>query len=156
VREKINHWNIGVQDWLRKCIYERSPLKSKSLNQLYVFFVSAFWHGFYSAYYISFTLWFLQLHLQTLMFKYFKSGKPLLAKLYNKSGKVGEALLAMVVMLSFSHSATYFLVLERSAGWMFMKRVYFIPQICLVLLTVVFTVLPAEKTKKEGKAVKEA
>ncbi len=90
------------------------------------------------------------------MFKYFKSGKPLLAKLYNKSGKVGEALLAMVVMLSFSHSATYFLVLERSAGWMFMKRVYFIPQICLVLLTVVFTVLPAEKTKKEGKAVKEA
>lgn len=90
------------------------------------------------------------------MFKYFKSGKPLLARLYNQSGKIGEAVLAMIVMLSFSHSATYFLVLERSAGWMFMKRVCFIPQICLALLTIIFTLLPTEKSKKIEKTVKDA
>jgi hypothetical protein len=62
----------------------------------------------------------------------------------------------MIVMLSFSHSATYFLVLERSAGWMFMKRVYFIPQIGLVLMTIIFTLLPAEKSKKNEKTIKDA
>lgn len=79
-----------------------------------------------------------------------------MARLYNKSGKIGEAVLAMIVMLSFSHSATYFLVLERSAGWMFMKRVYFIPQIGLILLTIIFTLLPSEKPKKVEKIVKDA
>ena len=53
VREKINHWNISVQEWLRKSIYQRSSLSNKTANQLYVFTVSAFWHGFYFAYYIS-------------------------------------------------------------------------------------------------------
>lgn len=111
-RDKINNWNISVQEWLRKCIYQRSPIKSKMLNQLYVFAVSAFWHGFYSAYYISFFLWFTQLHMQSLTYKYFKSGKPLLARLYAKSGIVGHVILSMLVMLMFSHSATYMLVLD--------------------------------------------
>lgn len=42
-------WNMRTQKWLQMCIYERS-----NFNQLYVYMVSAFWHGFYPAYYIGF------------------------------------------------------------------------------------------------------
>jgi hypothetical protein len=113
--------------------------------------VSAFWHGFYSAYYISFVFWFLQLHVQNLAFKYFKSGKPLLARLYNQSGLVGNIILSMLVMLMFSHSATYFLVLDPSSGWLLMKSLYFAPQLILIVLAVVFTFLPAPRQKQEKK-----
>lgn len=111
MRDKINNWNISVQEWLRKSIYNRSNIKNKSLNQLYVFVVSAFWHGFYSAYYISEVLWFVQLHLQTLIFKYFNGNNTLLNKLYKKSGGMGTFILAAIVTLEFNHNATYFLIL---------------------------------------------
>lgn len=42
-------WNKRTQRWLQMCIYERS-----NFNQLYVFLVSAFWHGFYPSYYFCF------------------------------------------------------------------------------------------------------
>ncbi|CBK22438.2 uncharacterized protein [Blastocystis hominis] len=42
-------WNKRTQRWLQMCIYERSHF-----NQLYVFLVSAFWHGFYPSYYLCF------------------------------------------------------------------------------------------------------
>lgn len=120
------------------------------LNQLYVFLVSAFWHGFYAAYYISFFLWFLQIHMQSLTFKYFKSGKPLLARLYKASGIVGNIVLSALVMLIWSHNATYLLILDGHYCLQLMRSVYFVPQIILVALTVVFTVLPAPRESKGG------
>lgn len=42
-------WNMRTQKWLQMCVYERS-----NFNQLYVFMVSAFWHGFYPSYYVGF------------------------------------------------------------------------------------------------------
>jgi hypothetical protein len=141
----VSSWNISVQEWLRKCIYQRSPIKSRMLNQLYVFLVSAFWHGFYAAYYISFFLWFLQLHLQSLTYKYFKSGKPLLARLYSKSGVIGHAVLSILVMLVWSHNATYLLMLDGDYCLELMRSLHFAPQILLAALTIVFTFLPAAR-----------
>jgi hypothetical protein len=111
VRDKINNWNVGVQEWLRKAVYQRSPFKGKTANQLYVFIVSAFWHGFYSAYYISEVLWFVQLYLQALMFKYFNKNTGVINRLYEQMGKIGHVLLALVVSFEFTHNATYFLIL---------------------------------------------
>ena len=111
VRDKINNWNISVQEWLRKAIYQRSPFKGKTANQLYVFTVSAFWHGFYSAYYISEVLWFVQLYLQTLIFKHFNKNTTVVNKIYEKMGKVGHVLLALLVSFEFTHNSTYFLIL---------------------------------------------
>jgi lysophospholipid acyltransferase len=148
VRDKINNWNISVQEWLRKAIYQRSPFKGKTANQLYVFVVSAFWHGIYSAYYISELLWFVQLHLQALMFKYFNKNTTFINKLYEKSGLIGHVLLAVVVSFVFTHNATYFLILEGEYCWKFMTRMYFIPEGAMLLLIAIFTLLPR---KKEGK-----
>ena len=47
----VHYWNCRIQKWLQMCIYERS-----NFNQLYVYIVSAFWHGFYPAYYCAFGL----------------------------------------------------------------------------------------------------
>jgi lysophospholipid acyltransferase len=70
VPEKVNSWNIPVQEWLRKCVYERLvDSVSKGKAKLITFMVSAFWHGFYGGYYIAFTLTFLQLYLAGLVFK---------------------------------------------------------------------------------------
>jgi lysophospholipid acyltransferase len=147
LREKINNWNMSVQEWLRKCIYQRSSIKNRTLRQLYVFGISSFWHGFYPAYYITFGLWFIQMHIHTAAFKYFKSGKPLLAQLYNRSGIIGNIILANLVMFLFSHIATYFLILDTDSCWRLMKSLYFTPQIILVVLAVVFTFLPVPREK---------
>ena len=49
--QTVHYWNCRIQKWLQMCIYERS-----NFNQLYVYIVSAFWHGFYPAYYCAFGL----------------------------------------------------------------------------------------------------
>lgn len=69
VRAKIANWNMSVQEWLRRCIYERSPFENKMIGQLYTFIVSSFWHGYYGGYYISFFLWFCQQYAAQLVFK---------------------------------------------------------------------------------------
>ncbi len=151
IRVKLSNWNMSVQQWLRKGIYERSSIKNRHLKQLYVFGVSAFWHGFYPAYYISFGLWFLQLYVHNLAFKYFKSGKPILAKVYNKLGLVGNIILSTLVMLLFSHNATYFLVLQTEYCWLLMKSLYFIPQLILLGLALIFNLLPSPREKQSQK-----
>ena len=100
-----------VQEWLRKCIYQRSGIKSKSMNQLYVFVVSAFWHGFYVSYYITFVFSFLQLHVQGLVFKHCKNGRSAFVKVYKKLGIVGKVLLSLSVLFLFSHMVGPFLIL---------------------------------------------
>jgi hypothetical protein len=90
-------------------------------------------------------MWFTQLHMQSLTYKYFKSGKPLLARLYQRSGIVGHVILSAMVMLMFSHSATYLLMLDGAYCLELMRSLYFAPQIILVGLTVVFTYLPVPR-----------
>jgi len=139
VREKINFWNIAIQEWLRKGIYNRSNIKNKSLSQLYVFSISAFWHGFYFAYYLSMVFWFGQLYLQGLIFKYCRNGRSKLVKLYNKTGKAGFVILSILVQMLFSHCAVYFLILEGYYSYKMMIKLKFLPQIILIVLIAVFS-----------------
>lgn len=139
VREKINFWNIGIQEWLRKCIYNRCNIKSKGLSQLYVFAVSAMWHGFYIAYYFSFFIWFAQLYLQGIIFKYCKNGKAPLVKIYKKMGIFGYALLWFLVHMSFSHCGAFFLILEGYYGIQLFLKLYGVPQILLFVAIAIFS-----------------
>ena len=68
LRVKISNWNMSCQEWLRKCIYERSTFKNKTYRQMLTFLVSAFWHGFYGGYYLSFMFWYVQIYLSQLIF----------------------------------------------------------------------------------------
>lgn len=48
----LKNWNMAVQSWLERYIFKRSPVRS--LSKYITFFASAFWHGFYPGYYITF------------------------------------------------------------------------------------------------------
>ena len=63
--ENFNYWNRSVHLWLKYSVFIRVinlPFKifknNYSLAQMITFVFSAFWHGFYTSYYISFVLLF--------------------------------------------------------------------------------------------------
>ena len=139
---------MGVQEWLRKCIYQRSGIKSKSVNQLYVFVISAFWHGFYVSYYITFVLAFMQLHVQGLMFKYCKSGQSVMVKTYRKMGVPGKILVSFMVLFQLSHIVAPFLILISKYAIKYLVAVNFVPQIILFILLAYFSVVKPPKIHK--------
>ena len=118
--------------------------------------ISSIWHGFYVAYYISFAMWFAQLHLQGLIFKYCKNGRSNLVKMYNKSGIAGWILLTILVQLLFSHCGAYFLIMEGYYNWKMMLKLKFVPFIILIGLIAVFSTIrpprdPKPKTQDQSR-----
>lgn len=116
-----------------------------------MFVISAFWHGFYGAYYISFTLWFSQLYLQGLIFKYCKNGRSILVKIYEKLGLAGKILLSFAVQFLFSQSAASFLILRGYYCIKLMTKLQFAPAIVLVVLIVMFSVIKPPRDPKLAK-----
>lgn len=112
IRVKVANWNHTVQEWLRKTIYVRSPFKNRGVSQLWVFLVSAVWHGFYAGYYFTFFLWFVQLYMQGEIFRYVKDDSSKLKKIYNSLGFFGHCLLTVILSIIFSHNAAFFAILD--------------------------------------------
>jgi lysophospholipid acyltransferase len=58
-RAYLENWNINTNNWLRNYMYLRVTPKGKKPGfraSLATFVTSAFWHGFYPGYYLSFIL----------------------------------------------------------------------------------------------------
>ncbi|KAJ2161870.1 Lysophospholipid acyltransferase [Coemansia sp. RSA 552] len=55
LRELIDSWNIGTNTWLRHHVYLRIN-GSRTRATVLTFLVSAWWHGFYAGYYLTFVL----------------------------------------------------------------------------------------------------
>ncbi|KAJ2046832.1 Lysophospholipid acyltransferase 1 [Coemansia sp. S155-1] len=64
IRELIDGWNIGTNTWLRHHVYLRImsqstkhvPPSSSTAATVMTFLVSAWWHGFYPGYYLTFVI----------------------------------------------------------------------------------------------------
>lgn len=59
VRAYLGSWNINTNNWLRNYMYLRVTPQGKKPGfraSMATFFTSAFWHGFYPGYYLSFIL----------------------------------------------------------------------------------------------------
>lgn len=50
LRDCIEHWNKGTNRWLRLIVYDRVKTNATALT----YALSAFWHGFYPGYYLTF------------------------------------------------------------------------------------------------------
>ncbi|KAJ8676449.1 hypothetical protein QAD02_012236, partial [Eretmocerus hayati] len=50
LRDSIEAWNKGTNQWLRMIVYERVPQN----KTVFTYALSAFWHGFYPGYYLTF------------------------------------------------------------------------------------------------------
>ena len=58
-RAYLENWNINTNTWLRNCVYLRVTPKGRKPGfraSLATFVTSAFWHGFYPGYYLTFIL----------------------------------------------------------------------------------------------------
>ena len=58
-RAYLENWNINTNKWLRNCIYLRVTPRGRKPGfraSLATFATSAFWHGFYPGYYLTFAL----------------------------------------------------------------------------------------------------
>jgi lysophospholipid acyltransferase len=75
VKKMVYSWNITIQYWMKKYVYMRLVAKGEDApiwKFLFVFLISAFWHGFYPSYYFFFSYVGIYLFLSGDM-KYFYS-----------------------------------------------------------------------------------
>ena len=100
-----------VQEWLRKCVYQRSGIKNRLMSQLYVFVFSAFWHGLYVSYYLTFVFFFFHLYAQGLAFKHCKNGRSAFVKAYKKLGIIGRIMISLSINFLTLHMLAPFFIL---------------------------------------------
>ena len=134
VRDKINNWNMSVQLWLTRCVYLRYRTKeeykvdkkAQARGALLVFMISAFWHGFYFGYYLSFFFWYCLMQIAGVVYQITQKRKDLVAK-YEQTGLAGHIFMWLLVNISFSYFGSYFQLLGAKACFAVMSRLWFIP-----------------------------
>lgn len=105
--------------WLQRCVYYRYrsaeqykvDKKAQSTGQLLVFMTSAFWHGFYSGYYLSFFFWYVMLTISATVFRITKS-RPDLAEKYDSLRPYSSWLMWIFVNVFFCYFGFSFHVLS--------------------------------------------
>jgi hypothetical protein len=158
-RDKIKSWNMSVQGWLQKCIYHRfrTPEQyrksnaDKSKGQLLVFLVSAFWHGFYPGYYISFFFWYNLSIIIDLVSK-FAQHKPQIMEVYKQFGIVGKVAVWAISSIGLTYLGCPFQLLNLGDCLRFLQSTYFIPNILVFVGALVIQQIPMPSTKKIEKA----
>ena len=145
---------MSCQEWLRKCIYERSSSKNKSQSQLFTFMISAFWHGFYGGYYLSFVFWFAQLFLSQQVFSETKKDSNYV-KMYRKTGIIGRSLLWSLSNYLFTVNGVFFQVLSLGQSINIMVASYFIPQL-MVIIPIMFFMMFGTRSRRIKKETKES
>ena len=127
--ELLAHWNISISNWLKNCIYLRaieSPPKfinAKTYATILTRFASAFWHGFYPGYYLTFLSAVLQTEVDTVARKYIKplfieNGEKEPHWSYTYCGKIHTA-------FCLNYYASAFLVLSAAKAIQLWKNVFF-------------------------------
>ena len=134
-------WNKRTQKWLQMCIYERS-----NFNQFAVFMVSAFWHGFYPAYYLCFglgsILQYANHHTSRKLWPYVKDTKW--EWLYLRIGN-------MCVMICGSFMFEAMNNYSFELAWLGWKRCSFVGFTGCVAAAVILTLLPYPPKDKKAK-----
>ncbi|KAI9793390.1 MAG: lysophospholipid acyltransferase [Peltula sp. TS41687] len=146
-RAYLENWNINTNHWLRNYIYLRVTPKGKKPGfraSLATFVTSAFWHGFYPGYYLTFVL---ASFLQTIAKNYRRlirpffltpTGAPTAYKPFY------DLLSYLCTQLSLSFAATPFFLLTLSDSFTAWSRVYFYTPIGIAL-SMAFFASPAKQ-----------
>ncbi|KAK5109450.1 hypothetical protein LTR62_007009 [Meristemomyces frigidus] len=124
----LGNWNLNTNHWLRNYMYLRVTPKGKKPGfraSMATFVTSAFWHGFYPGYYLTFVLAsFVQnvaKNSRRLIRPFFLSpdGKPLPRKRYY------DIATWLITQLTFSFVTAPFIVLSIHDSMLVWSRVYF-------------------------------
>lgn len=159
-RAYLENWNINTNKWLRNCVYLRVTPRGKKPGfraSLATFTTSAFWHGFYPGYYLSFVLASL---IQTVAKNFRRYLRPFFLDPKTQaplpSKKYYDFFSWLVTQLTFSFATVPFLVLSLSGSLTAWSRLYFYAVIGTVLSMAFFAspAKPALKRMLEQRAAK--
>ncbi|EFY91937.1 Lysophospholipid acyltransferase, variant 3 [Metarhizium acridum] len=154
-------WNKNTNSWLRNYVYLRVTPRGKKPGfraSMMTFVTSAFWHGFYPGYYLTFVLASL---IQTAAKNFRRLVRPFFLDAItggpSPKKKYYDAASFIVTQLTFSFATTPFLVLTFADSIRAWSRVYFYGAAWTVIGLVFFAspggaVLKAELEKRQGKA----
>ena len=140
---------MAVQEWLRKSIYQRSPFKDKNLSQLLTFMVSAFWHGFYPGYYLTFFMFFCLIGLSGQLYSDSKKGEATYVKLYRKTGIAGRIILWILGNFFFMISGLYFEIPDVYQSLRILSATYYIPMIPALFIFIPLFMGSRKKSKSK-------
>ncbi|PBP23862.1 MBOAT family protein, partial [Diplocarpon rosae] len=141
-RAYLGNWNINTNNWLRNYIYLRVTPRGKKPGfraSMATFVTSAFWHGFYPGYYLSFVLASFVQTVAKNCRRYFrpffldaKTTQPTPAKIYY------DICSYLVTQLAFSFITAPFVLLTLRASFLVWARVYFYAVIGTAMATAFF------------------
>jgi len=138
-------WNQKTQEWLQKYTYFRFP-GGRGAKLLATYAVSAYWHGFYPGYYITFfTLGVLSMcqdNLKAHVNPYVPEGVPM--KVYS--------LVSQISMNWIKTFATMpFLLSTATNAWAAYSRLYFLGALFTLIGLFVVPMIPKKRAKKAEK-----
>ncbi|KAL1871592.1 hypothetical protein VTK73DRAFT_1982 [Phialemonium thermophilum] len=146
-RAYLGNWNINTNKWLRNYIYLRVTPRGKKPGfraSLATFATSAFWHGFYPGYYLTFILGSL---IQTVAKNFRRYLRPFFLDPLTQeplpSKKYYDIFSYLVTQLAFSFTVAPFLILSFSGSILVWSRVYFYT-IIGTLISMAFFASPAK------------
>lgn len=147
-----NHWNMGVNHWLKHYVYFRVDAGSAFANNLCTKLTSAVWHGFYPAYYLFFLsaapLSVIDSGFRHLFrpWVYGKDDKPIASApvvwLYN-------ALAWLLLFLSMNYLGVAFALLRADWSLTVWRSLYFYAHVGMLVCIVLLRLVPAKKGKRE-------
>ncbi|KAH8683048.1 MBOAT, membrane-bound O-acyltransferase family-domain-containing protein [Tricladium varicosporioides] len=142
-RAYLGNWNINTNNWLRNYMYLRVTPRGKKPGfraSMATFTTSAFWHGFYPGYYLSFILASFVQTVAKNCRRYFrpffldaKTQQPTSSKIYY------DVFSWLITQLAFSFVTAPFVLLTLHASFLVWARVYFYGAIGTALATAFFT-----------------
>lgn len=148
--DMTKNWNTAVQSWLELYIFKRAP-RAGGLNKWLTFLASAFWHGFYPGYYLSFmTVPFMQMGFNPLY--------DVFAPVVPKAGKSASVLVAaswavhwVATQVMVTYVLSPFVLLDLARGLDVWRSLHWaghaLPVVCLVLATLLRPVVGGGKPK---------
>ena len=146
-RIKMELWNQSVQLWLKKCVYLRvynNNPKRATIAMYSTFLISAFWHGFYFAYYVSFVQFALVNNVTRYLYK--ASYK------FEAFDGLGLRTLRWIVSTTtMNYIGGTFLLLLTDKIWKFYWNFYFAVSVWLVVAQVFFMVTGWGQRNVKGK-----
>ncbi|KAK2156635.1 hypothetical protein LSH36_208g01079 [Paralvinella palmiformis] len=141
IRIGVRSWNTTVQFWLANTIYRRLPFKSGPLNVAITMSVSAYWHGIYSGYYLSFLTVPLCMVAEEIMQAAFRNGKS------PRQQIIYDWFAWFFKMRWFDYMCMSFLLLTWQDTIRYWRSVYFSGHVIALLFICIGMYFKTKKTK---------
>ncbi|XP_056014060.1 lysophospholipid acyltransferase 7-like isoform X2 [Ostrea edulis] len=142
-KEGLRSWNMTVQYWLAAYCHRRIPNSLKAYRVAITMTISAFWHGIYPGYYLSFLLVPVILLAEDSMISAFRRGSHTQQKWFDWACWFFK-------MRGFDYMCMGFLLLRLDYTLTYWKSVYFIGHCVTVLFLITGTLCRSKSMDKKS------